>query len=472
MKIMERNSVLAACIISLIIIVSSYVFLIGAGDNETLRIKTIKGDLSALNNVVVKGVLQDRYHGLRFTIDNGRISKEFKYYDEYSDIIPQKMNIASNTINNDGLQYSYNLESKVAPDANKDITEEPSDSNRNSVSKGDPLAEDFMERVTRADKIKLYANISASIYNYVRVDTGVIKESKSKDFIFKETYRQGDTASGGGTVNQSSSAILPVFSNSSYAFTFLNDKLFFTVLSDKTASGKNGIFRIDEWVTWPNWEKKAENGKTEKITEFSLKGHNTEVLGLTNVCSKLVLILMEDNKLVFRAYDPETGKIADELKLTQYDWKNQMSSYQIFTQNDTVILASTGNTYSIVSVKLGKTFSMEQNVESLDLEGENMPGYFPNIETADNKLFVFCNTTNKSDNDTSENLRPQHFMMYVYDKARPYSKLLFKGELVSDADQDREYDRQIVKRQYTYGYWDYEYREFNGVHVESRKAGE
>jgi hypothetical protein len=470
MNFVKRHSALISCTISLAIIIASYSFLIGAGDNGTIRIKTIAGDKRALNGTVVSGVLRDKYHGLEFTIDNGKVSKEFKSYDRFSDNNQNSSVGISNNIIMDGKQYYYNLESEVAPDAHKDISESHSEPEKGPDANVVAQPENYTEYVTRADKVKLFVNISImgkNTENNIRYDTGVTIESKYKDFVFKETYQRGGSNTG-AMLTELSSTVFPVRSDRSEAFTFINNKMYFTVLTDKVASGDNGIFRVDNWGNWPNWGNKLENGKVKRLATFNLDKYNTEVLSLKNVNGRLVLIMLVDGRLTFRAYNPETGDILDELKLDGDSWKDQTHSYQVFVDKDMVIITSNEKLHSIVSVKLDESFTLEQNVKALDMDGENSPNYYKHAAVVNGKLFIFCYLTKTSDNDMSfENLRPQHYIMYVYDKARPYGKLLFKGEIVSDADQDMEFDRQISNIRNGFTYENFKYRQFEDVQVKN-----
>lgn len=478
MNFFKKNLVAVASIISLLIIILSFVGIINAKENETLYVKDVKGDRSVLKDVVISGYLQDRYHGQNFTISNGKTSKEFKYYDKSSDLIESTLKPSGNILLDSGLQYSYNLEVDIAKDANINVVEKPSDSYKNRVINGkaaQPEVNPFIDEITYVDKIDAYVNLNKregnNIQEMVRVYTGVKNKSDSKEFEFKKTYYKADNnnpnskevVSSGG-----SSYRLPArTSNENNAYTFINGKLYFTVLSDKSASGNNGIFRVDKWGTWPNWEHETTYGETTEITSFNLDKHNIEVLGIENVKDKLILFMLIDDILTFRAYDPQSGNIIDELKVEDFRKDKIIGNYQVFVTGDILSICFNEDINLLVSVKLGKTLTLEHFIKGLDLSNENNPIVFENVTAINNKLFVFCYVTDKTENSISiEPLKTDHFKLFVYDKSRPFSKLLFKSEIMTDADQDKEYDRQKNLNSYAYGMNDT--RRFYDIQVKSK----
>jgi len=376
--------------------------------------------------------------------------------------------------------YSYNLESNIAKDANVDVIEKPSEEGKNTAVNGSdaqPETNQYIDVITYVDKIDAYVNLGKREDNkgqdLVRVNTGVKNKSDSKEFEFKRTYSKDNsndpkTKSIVSFPSGGSNDRLPARnSNENCAFTFINGKLYFTVLSDKSASGSNGVFGVDEWATWPNWENQSNLGKTTEITSFSLDNHNIDVLGIENVQDKIVLYMLIDDVLTFRAYDPKSGQLIDELKVTDFKRDKINNNYQVFVNDDVLSVCFNEDINLLVSVKLGKAFTLEHFVKGLDLNNENNPLYFENVTAINNKLFVFCYLTNKADNNISlEELKTKHYMLLVYDTAKPNSELLFKGEIMSDADQDKEFDRQKNLNSYAYGMNDT--RKFYGIEVKGK----
>jgi hypothetical protein len=255
-------------------------------------------------------------------------------------------------------------------------------------------------------------------------------------------------------------------------YTFINNQLFFTVPSKKSTKGSNGIFRVDEWGSWPNWENESQLGKTTEITSFSLDEQNIEVLGLENVNNKLVLYMMIDNALTFRAYNPKTGELIDELQIKDFGKIDLSETYQAFVKENELTVCFTDENNLIVSVKLLENLKLEYLVRKLDLlKDGNKPFYISNAIEINNKLFVFCYLTDKSDNKILINdLKTHHYMMYVYDttdRVGSESKLLYKGEFMTDSDQDKEFFRQRDYNKKVY-YFGYKIRTLENIEVRSK----
>lgn len=404
MNFVKKNVGAITGLISLIIIIASFVGIINASENETLYIRDIQGDRSVLSDVIISGLLQDKYHGQNFTIDNHKISKKFKFYDEYSDIVASTMPSGGNTSFVGETMYYYNLEFEGS---------------------------------------EVYASLNKRNENgdigLVRVKTGVKSLSTIKN--------------------------INTFINNHY--TFINDQLFFTVHSGKT--GSNGIFRVDEWGSWPNWENESQLGKTTKITSFSLDEQDIEVLGLKNVNDKLVLYMLIDNTLVFRAYDSKTGELIDEMQVEDIGKIDLSDTNQAFVNDNELTVCFMNENNLIVSVSLLEDLELNHIVKKLDLsEDEVKPNYISNAIEINNKLFVFCNQTEKSDNEILiDELKTQHYIMYVYaitDRVGSESKLLYKGEFMSDSDQDKEFFRQRDYDRKGY-YFSYKIRTLENIEI-------
>ncbi|HEY5562358.1 MAG TPA: hypothetical protein VIK72_11505 [Clostridiaceae bacterium] len=98
MNFVKKNLAILASLMAVIIIIASFAGIIRTKEKETLYVKDIKGDRSVLNGVIISGSLQDKYHGQNFTIKNGEVSKEFKYYDKYSDLVASTLRPGGNTL--------------------------------------------------------------------------------------------------------------------------------------------------------------------------------------------------------------------------------------------------------------------------------------------------------------------------------------------------------------------------------------
>lgn len=477
MNIFRKNTAAVTALITLIIAGMSIGGIIGAQNNGTLYLKDIEGDRSVLGDVVINGVLQDKYHGQSFLIKEGEISQSFKFYDEESDLVKSTQKPSGNETEIDEIQYFQTVDSEPSPDGNSDVERKPWYPNEHTTG-GNSVVQleniKYTKEITKTDKLDLYVSFNRrktlELNETIKVNTGISLKSDKKEFEFQKIYFTNDEEKQQAEhiTSESRSVRIPVYANYNNGYTFIDGKLYFTVLTDKTASGSNGIFRIDEWGSWPNWDQASNYGKVEKITGFNLDKHNIDVLGLENVGNKLVMYLLVDNILTFRAYDPDSGKMLDELRVDIAAPYGDNRNYQAFSDGNSLSVCFLGQTGIVVNVKLEDKFSLGHVVKPLDIIGrkEAAPALY-NVEAVNGKLFIMTYVTDETmNNDYVFVLKKRHLLVLVYDRANPVSRLLYKGEIVSDAYEDTEYDRNNMN--YSGGYTLYDYRQFDALKVESR----
>lgn len=91
----------------------------------------------------------------------------------------------------------------------------------------------------------------------------------------------------------------------------IGEKYYVTITTNEFCIGSGGIYRIDGFEHF-NYEKDLV-GKVTKIVDVDLKGGKLKVIGLEPVSDKLLLLLIDNNKLVVQLYDTD-GNFLDELK--------------------------------------------------------------------------------------------------------------------------------------------------------------
>ncbi len=474
----RKNTALVAAVLSLLIIFVSFAGITGAENGGSMFLRDMDGDRRVLEDVDISGVLQDRYHGQQFSIDGGRLSRNFKFYDSRSDMTETAQKSSGNTKSIEGVQYYQTIGSRPSQDASIDIVSKPWYPEEHTQGNTGTVQSDailYTEETSRVDKIDVLISMGKQkkdgMNETVRVNTGIKVESKVKEFQFNKIYftdkREDPPVE--RLTSESYEGRIFTGENSSNAFTYINGKMYFTVLTDKTATGENGIFRIDEWVAWPNTDEAETYGKVNKICGFGLDNHDTEVLGLENVDNKLVLYMLVDNMPTFRAYEPDTGKLIDELKVDGLRVDSENRYYQAFGEGNNITVWFGGERGKLVNVKLDGKLSVEHIVNSIYLLDANEEAKAPdNVETANGKLFLLTYANDASDTATSiDILKRRHFMILVYGKSDFSSKLLYRGEIVSDANQDTEYDKKDISPGFG-GVSQENYRHFAAVKVESR----
>lgn len=444
MGFMKRNLALILLGISSILILSAFSYAFIKKDDVTFYLKDIKGDQAALNDITIAGVLQDRFHGQYFEIKEGKVNHRFKYFNTSSDFVEPSVNYI-NGISSGDLAYWFQNSYEVTPDADTKTT----------TSKRDVYSEHIVEeRTISANKVELFAEIrvrhkdlKSTIENdSFSINTGIIVEADEFEYEIIETVGKLPdgteyTMSRWVTMKE----LLPINNdNLSNCMTLLDGKIYFVVPTTKKCSGENGIFIVDEFEAW--WRESAENGqrkkvgKGRKIVKIDLNDHNIDVLGLEAINEQLVLTMLVDNFLTLRTYD-KYGNFIDEICLEDIDMHmigNSPIVYESFINGNILNLSlnigsyGSAQAHALVSVEIGDKIKEKHIIQKPDFINEVTQHY--NIYEKDNKLYIITNVQSLTENSI---LRPGRFIIMVYENA----KLLYKGELVTDADEDLEIER-------------------------------
>ena len=474
--------ILVSC---LAIMVAAGTSFLNASDDGTLYIQDMEGDRSVLDNVVISGLIQDRSHGITFDIRNLDVDKRFSYYNSNQDIDFKIMGLKTSDVN-----YSYQLDYVISPDANMETTEtkeiNESGYTINKISKVDAV--DFYVRISRID----YSNAQID-WSDIRFNPGAGVRSDTLEFEFtsiddydKDGVLRGQN--GGSDLGHG----LVVY-NPQDAFTLLDGHLYFTLLSAPQHSGNNGIYKVerfaDQWERMSDlsdeWEipdenawKRAQYGNVKPITTFSLDEQNMSVLAIEAVNGKLILIVIENNTLILRSYHPETGKLMDELPVQELNYEDYQGTLQAFIdgsilnlnivkkikeEDDQFLLSNI-----LLSVDIADKLSLLHHVENLQLEsGEIAPQYIDQMVTADQKLFVFAGISREEEQQeiAHDVLRPKHNLVFVYGG----DEFLYKGEFMTDIDEDYITYRERMRGGGSFGYDPNQFRQIYGYQVEGRE---
>ncbi|HHY83425.1 MAG TPA: hypothetical protein GX505_12240 [Clostridiales bacterium] len=461
-------------------LVFSYVGLLNASDNGTLYIKDIIGNRAILEDVVISGIIQDRYHGIEFDIENDDVSQKFVYYDSFQDIREPGYKLV-NTLQDGEAKYIYQLEYEISDDANVEIVE-----TKETLESGYSIT-----KTKKADKIDFYVYISVLKNNKsnlswdrIRYRTGASLISGTKDFQFGSTSyydENGNLLAYSETSQKIGEGPYTAGSDTSNAFTLLDGCLYFTFFSSPYHTGSNGIFKVEDFSdSWPGdspYEKK-EYGNVKPVAVFSLDDNSLSVLGLKAVNGRLILIVIENDMLVLRAYHPETGELIDRLPVMEFAPEEYGGILQSFIEDSTLNLniakkaannqEQDSTTNILISIHAGETLSLLHCSEGLLLgDMETASAYVDQMVEADQKLFVFTNITRENEKQgiPYEILWPRHYMMFVYQK----DELIYKGELITDIDEDYIPDREkIASYNSGYGHNQYQFRQIYDIQVKEK----
>lgn len=475
MSFAKKNLPVILLLIPCIIIISTFAYAFTMKDNITFVLKDLKGDPSALSDITITGVLQDKYHGQHFTINKGKVTHRFQYYEKYSDIMDIPINY-HNAIVSDKLVYAFQTDYKIAPDADTKIISTKSNIYGSSEI-GDYVVN---EHTLLTNKVEVQATIRimnnswrvVPKNDFFRINSGVILESPDLEYEFKKIQEIVPSH----MKNEGSEQIKPRYSGKPIpgynnigwekCAIMIDSRLYFTIPTISLHSGENGIFVVEEYGEW--WGIEGDPvGKGKKIIKWSLDKHNIDVLGLEAIGNKLVAIMIVDDILTLRVYDTEGGFIDEisfeDMNLREKGREAYQISYETFINDNILNLCFRENIHgtsldeTLISLDIRDEIKLNQKIDRLDFNNEVLQHY--NVYSKDNRLYIITNAQKLEEGNAAYDiLRPQHFIIMVYQD----SKLLYKGELVTDANEDFEIER-LKGHSGGFGYDPYMYRQFQGI---------
>ena len=483
-EIFKKHKHLIAFGISISIILFSFVFIFSLQDNNTFFLKDIEGDRNVLSDLIITAYLQDQWHGQKIRIEKGRLSHKFEYYENEDDMHMPPIKYG-NGATDDKYSYWYYYSYEIASDAN---TRTEYSENKVELPLNNGTTIEATEKITTiyADKIDIYMSVNVNWplwskdrkkgepdKSRLKFKTGMALIRDEMDFKFE---RKITSYSGGGHSEQelnfkNRDLVQPYYGN--FALTTLKDKQYFTVPNQDTElSGENGIFMAVEYVDTITFLLNGgkEYGKVKKLVNFNLEEENIRILGLHVVEDNLVLVMLVNDILTFRAYDPNDGKLLAELAVPEFDIPNPLEIiyYTPYIHENTMSLSFIGlnpsyyqngilnrpDYFSIVSVKLESTDDTStDNVNTNNITADtSQPAdigsntrktkiellYCINrfklnntklnnvvvsevsaVVPVNNKLVVFAVLREGQSNEVTtanENLYPSHFTIFIFGK--------------------------------------------------------
>ena len=523
MEELKKYSHLIAFGVSAIIIVLSFTYIFALQNNNTFYLKNLEGDSSVLSDLVITGYLQDIYHGHKLQIMKGNLTHKFKYY-EHSNDMKMPAVIYGNGAADDKYSYWYSYSYEIAHDANTKVQY-----TENKVlqpqSGWNSTEIEVTEKITTtwADKIDVYMDVNKNWLleeknkkgfpdkNRLRFKTGVSIERDYMDFVFenKNTIYPGGGSSQQGTLFKSRDLVqLP----RDFALVTLGGKQYFTVIEQGNSTlnnsldnennwyrskytGENGIFTAVEYTDFFSAIAGEENGKVKKLISFNHNEENFQMLGLHVVEDYLVAVMLVDNTLTFRAYDPQNGVLLAELAVPEFKTAGAASDfirYTPYVNGNTLSLhiimqnllnypdnmLAKPDYLSIVSVKISNGNGADSNNDgngNISADGSvnadsdrhsyshsegaanarnlkidllhcidtyNLKDFainsIPAIVPFNGKLVAFAVLNSKQINTA-------HFNLFVFDGVKNSSRLLYSGEIVTDACDDNNAYRYTYK---------------------------
>lgn len=269
--------------------------------------------------------------------------------------------------------------------------------------------------------------------------------------------------------------------------------VYFTVPVSAYFTGQSGIYKLNfsEWG-FPTPENEAEYAPV-RIADISLdanksgQGAGIEVLGLEAVGDGVALIFVENNTLRIRSYDGDSGEIRGEAAVPSFylparegndrpaGAEAYYEGYEAHVDQDLGVLnlsfrssASTNESTHVLMLSVdfsdGVNIVCELKTAFADGEEDTYSG-ISHISFRNGKLYVIKTFRERATDESRfmyDIVRPKHFYVYVYEQ----SELAYKGELVTDLNEDNIKAKNLSALSGGFGYDQTDYRYFANIAVQ------
>ncbi|TCT13111.1 hypothetical protein EDC18_10974 [Natranaerovirga pectinivora] len=288
-----KHKGLITIIVTLIMITSSVKGIYMLAQEGTLYIEDIQGDSSVLENVVIKGLIQDKYVGKAFELEGNTVRYEYTLYDHHLNKKWQKGREITERLKLGRNEYLVDLRQLVMQEQR--------------VKVGREYFTDL--------SVELYTDKGIG-YTYTTevVVKGVRRYIESDPDEFKSYHIDYQNLNGGNAIP---------------FYTFVEDDIYFTITSSLGYTGKNGIFKI------LGLDEEEKTLDVSRLTTLELGDGDIQVYGITSIDDILILIISIDGILTVKSYDLE-GKLLTIEEIGKIDLES--SSYEIVVKENVVYL--------------------------------------------------------------------------------------------------------------------------------------
>jgi hypothetical protein len=243
----KKNIFILVSFLALSALGISYMVLNSLKEDSNFYIKTVSGDKSVLENLEISGVLQDSYGGVNFKLMNGKVDKEFNYYNDEQDywrhLTSGMNNKAKNLMVIKDVDYSINV--------HKDNDNESTVNIYRRFRKLSSKAED--------EYLELKGDFSTSAVDYY--------PSGLAQMQFVEE---------------------------------IEGKVYLVIPTNETFTGKSSIYEISKFS---KDQYNRDSGTYRKLADIDLEGGKVQVLGMVAVKNNLCVITRVQDEIALRVFN-------------------------------------------------------------------------------------------------------------------------------------------------------------------------
>ncbi|MFC4598702.1 hypothetical protein [Cohnella hongkongensis] len=436
MEIIKRHAALPALAAAIAILIALGTAAYGAKDNGTFEIRDLSGSREAIRNVTIRGELRDGAHLSSFRVADGRIEADTKLLEQ-----PQWADV-----------YRY------VPGRSKRF--------------GD------ME-FSVADTSTLHTITSRRMTN----KGYTIPEGMAE--VTPPSQRRKPEGQDEGT---------KLANPPEYGLAVIGGSVYYTVPVSTQFVGSSAIYELT-FYPWSFRPMDPEDYVSRAIVDIPLDANEREtgenpgieVLGLEAVGDRLALISAEDGALRVRSYDGKSGELLGEAAVPDFylparaddsrpaDAVSYYEGYEAYPDHDRLTLTLNFRRGSSTAERTDMTAFSFDFAGGVELAGRSELSFADGEEDTyngvshlsyrDGKLYAlrsFRSAETEEPRVLYEIARSKSLYLYVYDGAQ----LIYKGEIVTDLNEDNIRVYNLSPAQGSFGYSQLEYRFFTNIAVE------
>ncbi|TCT13113.1 hypothetical protein EDC18_10976 [Natranaerovirga pectinivora] len=385
-----KHKGLVTLIIAIIIITASVKGIYILAQEGTLYIEDIQGDASVLEDVVIKGLIQDKYVGKTFELRGNTSSNEHISYDHY---LNKRWHNGRDTTERVALGRNIYLENIILPIS----------FDRYRVE------EDYLNWVD----FQVYTN--KGTYTYT-------SEVSAKPRLVETDEGQYHYESAVSSLNRTNPF-----------YTLVNNEIYFTIPSSLEYAGSNGIFKI-EGIDHTG------NLNVSRLSTLSLDSGGIKVYGIASTNDKLVLVFSKDGILILNTYSLEGGILYSK-KIVELDSRGSVS--KIYSENNHIhLMFNMGSEVEIFTFLVDDKGIEKINLSTIqrELGSRNIIAFY-----IKDKLYIFENAAIAQSIEDKNYAIPKYKIIVTQ-----YGELLYEGYITpySVLNFRLKYDIRMITNEY------------------------
>ncbi|RED55015.1 hypothetical protein [Cohnella phaseoli] len=431
MGTIRKHVALPALVLAIAVLAILGLIVYGAKDKGKFEFIDLIGSREAIRDVALVGELSDGMHSTSFRIDGGRLHTDTKLFDQARNI-PAYLYYPGSVGPFGAVRFGrmeYNIENR---------------------------------------------STEHTIYSRVMTDKGYSVPEGAAEVKPSVVYRPASASDENANFRWTN----PL----EYGLAQIGDRVFYTLPVTTDYTGMNAIYELKfyDWGFRPQDMKPFESRKLVELplTANEPGGTGIEILGLKAVGDKLALLSVEAGYLHIRSFDSDSGKLLGEADLSKSDpsinWQAAYSErYEAYVDAQRALLTVSFRGVSQDAEERPHTavlsFDFSNGIELVDwsnlsFEGneENNYGGVSLLGYRNGRVIAvrsYREPESEQERGVFDILRPQHLYLYVFEHA----KLIYKGELATDKNDDRI---RAFNRVGGYDYSPTEHRNFLNVALE------